>query len=68
MFSKVTKFFKRAENKIVPEQPNRYTSRIVAVVGTITNDNRLITLPTGLRICALKFTNAARARILKAHG
>ena len=68
MFSKVTKFFKRAENKTVPEQPNRYTSRIVAVVGTITNDNRLITLPTGLRICALKFTNAARARILKAHG
>ena len=68
MFSKVTKFFKRAENKTVPEQPNRYTSRIVAVVGTITNDNRLITLPTGLRVCALKFTNAARARILKAHG
>ena len=68
MFSKVAKFFKRAENKTVPEQPNRYTSRIVAVVGTITNDNRLITLPTGLRVCALKFTNAARARILKAHG
>jgi large subunit ribosomal protein L18e len=46
----------------------KFTSRIVAVVGTVTNDNRLLTLPQGLRICALKFTNAARARITEAKG
>ena len=46
----------------------KFTSRIVAVVGTVTNDNRLLILPEGLRICALKFTNAARARITQAKG
>ncbi len=64
----VTKFFKRSENKKVSDKPDRFTSRIVAVVGTVTNDNRLISLPQGLRVCALKFTNAARARIAQAKG
>lgn len=57
-----------AENKKVDDKPDRFTSRIVAVIGTVTNDNRLVSLPQGLRICALKFTGAARARILKAKG
>lgn len=46
-----------------PEGKTAFNSRIVAVVGTITNDNRLINLPEGLRVCALKFTAAARKRI-----
>jgi ribosomal protein L18E len=64
----VTRFFKKTENKKVPEKSNRITSRIVAVVGTVTNDNRLLQLPQGIKICALRFTNAARARIHKSHG
>lgn len=46
----------------------KINSRIVAVVGTVTNDNRLISLPEGLRVCALKFTTAARARIQQSKG
>ena len=42
--------------------------RVVAVVGSITNDNRLLTVPQGLRICALKFTAEARKRIIAAKG
>lgn len=64
----VTKFFRNPLNRKQTEKPDRFTSRIVAVVGTVTNDNRLQTLPTGLRICALKFTGAARARVIKAGG
>jgi large subunit ribosomal protein L18e len=48
-------------------EDGRY-KRIVAVVGTVTNDNRLLNLPEGVRICALKFTNAARARIAQSKG
>lgn len=34
----------------------KFNSRIVAVVGTVTNDTRFLTVPQGLKICALKFT------------
>lgn len=64
----VTKFFTRDSNKQTEGKLDRFTSRIVAVVGTVTNDVRLTTVPTGLRIVALKFTNSARARIHKAGG
>uniref|UniRef100_A0A7S2UVJ6 Large ribosomal subunit protein uL15/eL18 domain-containing protein n=1 Tax=Fibrocapsa japonica TaxID=94617 RepID=A0A7S2UVJ6_9STRA len=37
------------------------------IVGTVTDDSRLLKLPA-LKVCALKFTEAARARILKAGG
>jgi len=30
--------------------------RIVAVVGTVTNDVRLLNVPAGLRVAALRFT------------
>lgn len=42
--------------------------RIVAVVGTITNDARLLNVPEGLRVVALKFTQAAKNRITGAKG
>jgi len=41
--------------------------RIVVVIGTVTNDERLLTTPK-LSVCALRFTEAARDRILKAGG
>lgn len=41
--------------------------KIVVVVGTITNDERLLELPK-MRVAALKFTKTARARILKNGG
>lgn len=43
-------------------------SRIVAVVGTVTDDVRLINVPQGLRVCALKFSSGARRRIVAAKG
>jgi large subunit ribosomal protein L18e len=36
-------------------------------VGTVTNDERILVLPK-LRVCALKFTEKARERIVKAGG
>lgn len=51
-----------------PEGSTPFNSRIVAVVGSVTNDNRLIKVPEGVRVCALKFTAAARKRIVEAKG
>ena len=41
--------------------------RTVVVVGTITDDNRLLTVPK-VTVAALRFTGTARARIIKAGG
>merc|ERR1711933_403328 len=41
--------------------------KIAVVVGTITDDKRLYDVPK-LTVCALRFTETARARILKAGG
>merc|ERR1712137_502464 len=41
--------------------------KIAVIVGTVTDDVRLLTVPE-LTICALKFTATARARIVKAGG
>jgi large subunit ribosomal protein L18e len=41
--------------------------KIAVIVGTITNDDRLLEVPK-LTVCALRFTETARARILKAGG
>ena len=38
------------------------------MVGTVTNDIRLLNLPEGLKIAALKFTAGARKRIVAAKG
>ena len=52
----------------VPEGKTKFNWRTVAVVGTVTNDARLLNLPEGLRICALKFTETAKNRILANKG
>jgi large subunit ribosomal protein L18e len=41
--------------------------RIAVVVGTVTDDNRLLEVPK-LTVAALRFTETARARIVKAGG
>ena len=41
--------------------------KVAVLVGTITDDNRLLEVPK-LTVCALRFTETARARILKAGG
>lgn len=52
----------------VPEGQTKWNSRILAVVGTVTNDNRFLNVPEGLKVCALKFTTEARQRITAAKG
>ena len=52
----------------VPEGKTKFNSQIVAVVGSVTNDVRLLNVPEGLRVCALKFTQAAKNRIHQAKG
>ena len=51
-----------------PQFKDNQFKRIVAVVGTVTNDNRLLNVPEGLRVVALKFTTTARNRITAAKG
>jgi len=38
--------------------------KVAVIVGTVTDDNRLLELPA-LKVAATKFTKTARARILK---
>merc|ERR1719313_2304915 len=38
--------------------------RVAVMVGTVTDDVRMLDCPQGLKICALRFTETARARIL----
>ena len=44
------------------------TTKTIVVVGTITDDTRLLTVPENLTVAALRFTATARARIEKAGG
>jgi large subunit ribosomal protein L18e len=53
-----------AQNKDAAEENKDKT---IVVVGTITDDNRLLTVPK-LSVAALKFTATARARIEQAGG
>lgn len=59
-------------SRIVSVAANKHSSeehqgKTIVVVGTVTDDNRLLTLPK-LSIAALRFTATARARIEKAGG
>jgi large subunit ribosomal protein L18e len=44
------------DNTKTAESQTKFNSRIVAIVGNVTNDIRLLNVPEGLRVCALKFT------------
>ena len=56
------------DNAPVSEGNTKFNSRIVAIVGSVTNDNRFLNLPEGLKVCALRFTSEARQRITAAKG
>ena len=44
-----------------------YSNKIAVVVGTVTDDKRVLNVPK-LTVAALRVTETARARILKAGG
>ena len=44
-----------------------YRDRITVIIGTVTDDKRILEIPK-LTVAALRFTETARARILKAGG
>ncbi|MCJ1233202.1 60S ribosomal protein L18 [Varicellaria rhodocarpa] len=51
-----------------PHAENAHKGKTIVVVGTITDDNRLLVVPEKMSIAALRFTATARARIEKAGG
>lgn len=54
-------------SRIVSNATETHKGKTVVVVGTVTDDNRLLNVPK-LSVAALRFTTAARARIEKAGG
>merc|ERR1711939_1125284 len=42
--------------------------QVAVMVGTVTDDVRMLDTPKGLKVCALRFTESARNRILAAGG
>merc|ERR1711918_127954 len=42
--------------------------KMAVIVGTVTDDVRMLECPKGLKICALRVTETARARVLAAGG
>ena len=63
----LTKLAKYVERKSVQDAKSKGNDIVFAVVGTVTNDLRLIDVPE-LKVCALKFTEKARERINAANG
>merc|ERR1711862_257439 len=53
-------------SKLIKNMGNK-DGKIACVVGTVTDDKRVFDVPK-LSVCALRFTETARARILKAGG
>ena len=62
--SKLAKFTK---NKYIEESEKNGNEIVFAVVGTVTDDVRLLECPK-FRVAALKFTEKARKRIIEANG
>ncbi|KAH8596395.1 60S ribosomal protein L18 [Bisporella sp. PMI_857] len=54
-------------SRLVANTSEKSNNKTIVVVGTITDDNRLLTVPK-LSVAALRFTATARARILAAGG
>ena len=63
----LTKLAKYSLRKSVTDEKAKGNDIIFAVVGTVTDDTRLIDVPE-MKICALKFTEKARERITGAKG
>jgi len=54
-------------SRIVANVSEKSNNKTVVIIGTVTDDNRLLTVPK-LSVAALRFTATARARILGAGG
>ena len=63
----LSRIAKYAQKKYIQEMEKAGQETIFAVIGTVTEDSRILDLPA-LRICALKFTEKARERIISAKG
>ena len=63
----LSRIVKYAQKKYVQEMETNSQEVVFAVIGTVTEDQRILNLPA-LRICALKFTEKARERIIAAKG
>jgi large subunit ribosomal protein L18e len=63
----LSKVARHAANPTINKDAPKNTERTVVVVGTVTDDNRLLTVPK-VSIAALRFTATARARIEAAGG
>ena len=63
----LSKLSKYAQRKSVVDQKSKGDDLIFAIVGTVTNDTRIIDVPE-MKVCALKFTEKARERITAAKG
>ena len=63
----LSKLAKYSLRKSVADQKAKGDDIIFAIVGTVTNDTRLIDMPE-MKVCALKFTEKARERITAAKG
>jgi large subunit ribosomal protein L18e len=63
----LSRLSKYANTKQYQESEKKGVETIFAVVGTVTDDVRFLEVPR-LRICALRFTEGARRRIVAAGG
>ena len=63
----LSRIAKYASKPSVQQQEKDKQEVIFAVIGTVTDDQRLLEVPA-VRVCALKFTEKARERILAAKG
>jgi len=54
-------------SRIVANTSEKSNNKTIVIIGTVTDDNRLLTVPK-LSVSALRFTATARARILAAGG
>ncbi|KAL3424369.1 60s ribosomal protein l18 [Phlyctema vagabunda] len=54
-------------SRIVANTSEKSNNKTIVIIGTVTDDNRLLTVPK-LSVAALRFTATARARIIAAGG
>jgi large subunit ribosomal protein L18e len=54
-------------SKIIKHMKGKNDKQIAVIVGTVTDDKRVLEIPK-LNVCALRFTGSARDRIIRAGG
>ncbi|RKP23686.1 ribosomal protein L18e/L15P, partial [Syncephalis pseudoplumigaleata] len=54
-------------SRVARHLTGEHADKIAVLVGTVTDDERMLKVPK-MKVCALRFTQSARARIIKAGG